>query len=126
MIGGAIVVAAGVYLLFQGVQYSSSALVDYTQIEAVSIGAVGVLGGLYVRWVLGPLRNKRNLTGSESLVGELGVAVSPLTPTGEVRVKGIIWRAKSVAGHIGKGDPVKVKEVEGLTLVVEGAEQAKA
>jgi len=125
MMGGAIVGGAGVYLLFQGVQYSSSSLIDYTQIEAVAIGAVGVLGGLYIRWIVGPLRDKRNLTGSEALVGEHGVAVSPLSPTGEVRVKGIIWRARSVEGDLRQGDPVKVKAVEGLGLVVEKAEEGR-
>ena len=122
MIGGAIVGGAGVYLLFQGAQYSSSTLVDYTQVEAVAVGAVGVLGGLYVRWIVGPLRNRRNLTGSESLVGKQGVAVS----TTEVRVEGVIWRARMVSGGLLQGDRVKVKAVEGLALVVERDVQAAA
>jgi membrane-bound serine protease (ClpP class) len=121
MMGGAIVGAAGVYLLFQGVQYSSSTLVDYTQVEAVVLVAVGVLGGLYIRWIVGPLRKKRNMTGSESLVGMRGVAVS----SAEGRVGGIIWRAKSDPYELQKGDPVKVKAVEGLTLVVEKAEEGQ-
>ena len=119
MIGGAVVGAAGVYLLFQGVQYSSSSLVDYTQVEAVAVGAVGVLGGLYIRWVVGPLRNKRHMTGPESLVGKAGVAVSST----EARVEGAIWRARSLSGEIGQGDRVRVKAVEGLSLVVEKEEQ---
>jgi membrane-bound serine protease (ClpP class) len=125
MIGGAIVGAAGVYLLFQGVQYSSSSLIDYTQVEAIALGAVGVLGGLYIRWIVGPLRKRRNMTGSESLVGEHGVVVSPLSPTGEARVKGIIWRARSVSGELQEGDRVKVNAVEGLVLVVEKAEEGQ-
>ncbi len=128
MVGGAVVSAAGGGLLFPGGQYSSASLIDYTQVEAVGVGAAGVLGGLYIRWIVGPLRNKRNMTGSESLVGEHGVVVSPLSPLspmGEARVKGIIWRARSVSGELQKGDSVKVNAVEGLVLVVEKAEEGQ-
>jgi membrane-bound serine protease (ClpP class) len=122
MIAGAVVGGAGVYLLFQGVQYSSSALTDYTQVEAVAVGAVGVLGGLYIRWIVGPMRNKRNLTGSESLVGKRGVAVSPT----EVRVEGIIWRARTDSGELEKGAQVEVKAVEHLVLRVARVEEDRA
>jgi membrane-bound serine protease (ClpP class) len=122
MLAGAVVGGLGVYLLFQGLQVSSSTLVDYTSVEAVGIAAVGVLGCLYIRWIVGPLRHRRNMTGSESLVGKIGVAVSST----EVRVEGIIWRAKSVSGELHKGEAVKVKAVEGLAVVVEKAEEGQA
>jgi len=122
MMGGAVVGALGVYLLFQGVQYSSSTLIDYTQVEAVVVGAVGVLGGLYIRWIVGPLRNRRNLTGSESLVGKRGVAVSST----EVRVEGIIWRARIDSGELKKGEQVEVKAVEDLVLRVAKVEENRA
>jgi membrane-bound serine protease (ClpP class) len=118
MMGGAVVGALGVYLLVQGVQYSSSALVDYTQVEAVVVGAVGVLGGLYIRWIVGPLRNRRNLTGSESLVGKRGVAISQT----EVRVEGIIWRATIDSGELETGMQVQVKAMDHLVLRVVKAE----
>jgi len=122
MMGGAVVGALGVYLLFQGVQYSSSTLIDYTQVEAVAVGAIGVLGGLYIRWILGPLRNRRNLTGSEALVGKRGVAISPE----EVRVEGVIWRARTDSGGLKKGEEVEVKAVEDLVLRVVKVEQSRA
>ena len=125
MIGGAIVGGAGIFLLFQGVQFSTS-LSDLTQVEAVGVGAAGVLGGLYVRWVLAPLRRRRNLTGSESLPGKMGVALTPLSPDGDVRIEGIIWRARSVSGDVKAGDRVRVKSVEQLVLVVERAEEGSA
>lgn len=119
MIGGALVGALGIYLLFQGVQYSSSTLIDYTQVEAVAVGAIGVLGGLYIRWIVAPLRKRRSITGPEALVGKQAVAVSKT----EVRVDGVIWRARSVSGEFNPGDSVRVKAVEGLVLVVDkGAE----
>ena len=124
IIGGAVVSGAGVFLLVQGVQYSYSTLIDYTQVEAVGIGAIGVVGGLYVRWILGPLRKKRRMTGPESLVGKRGTVVARLSPVGEVRVEGVIWRARSTSGEIPEGEPVEVKAVEGISLVVERANSA--
>lgn len=122
MMGGAVVGALGVYLLFQGVQYSSSTLVDYTQVEAVVLGAVGVLAGLYIRWIVAPLRRRRSITGPEALVGKPAVAVSPT----EVRVEGVVWRARSVSGDLSQGDPVTVRAVEGLVLVVEKGPRSAA
>jgi len=118
MIGGAIIGGAGIFLLFQGVEFSTS-LASFTQAEAVAVGGIGVLGGLYVRWVLWPLRAKRNLTGKEALVGKVAVTSSPLSPTGEVRVDGITWRARSASGNLEAGVHARVKGVEGLVLVVE-------
>jgi len=122
MMGGAVVGAVGVYLLFQGVQVSSSELIDYTQVEAVGVAAVGVLGGLYFRWIVGPMRHKRNLTGSESLIGKHGVAVSAT----EVRVEGIIWRARIDSGELKQGEQVQVKAVEDLVLRVARVESNRA
>jgi membrane-bound serine protease (ClpP class) len=122
MMGGAVVGAVGVYLLFQGVQFSSSTLINYTQVEAVAVGAIGILGGLYIRWILGPMRNRRNLTGSESLVGKRGVAISPT----EVRVEGIIWRAIVDSGELKKGEQVEVKAVDDLVLRVARVEESRA
>ncbi|MDA4118681.1 MAG: nodulation protein NfeD, partial [Thaumarchaeota archaeon] len=125
MIGGAVVGGLGIYLLFQGVEFSSGSA-NLTQVEAVVVIAIGVLGGLYVRWVIGPLRTKRKLTGSESLPGKIGKASTPLSPSGEVRVEGITWRARSVSGDIKSGERVRVKAVEGIVLVVEKPEEGPA
>jgi len=118
MVSGAVVGGVGVYLLFLGVGLSSSAA-DITQVEAVGIGGIGVVAGLYIRWVIGPLRARRNLTGSESLPGKVAVAATALSPTGEVRLEGVTWRARSLSGDIAQGERVKVRSVEKLVLLVE-------
>lgn len=115
MMAGAIVGAVGVYLLFQGIQYSATGTAYYAQVEAVGLGGAGIVGALYVRWIVGPLRGGKKLTGAESLVGKAGVAVSQ----SEVRVEGVVWRARAVSGELSAGDRVRVKKVEGLTLTVE-------
>jgi membrane-bound serine protease (ClpP class) len=61
---------------------------------------------------------RRPATGSEGLVGEVGVARSPLDPDGQVFVRGEIWRAVSEAGTIAEGERVRVVGLQGLTLKV--------
>ena len=46
--------------------------------------------------------------------------MSQLSPIGEVRVEGVIWRAKSRSGDdVPLGAPVEVKSVDGISLTVE-------
>ena len=61
----------------------------------------------------------RPKTGSESLPGKEGIAITDIDGEGEVKVEGIIWRGKSIDGKIiKKGSNVKVEKVEGITLIV--------
>jgi membrane-bound ClpP family serine protease len=54
------------------------------------------------------------------LVGLQGEAVESLAPAGYVRVRGELWRAEQRSGReIAPGARVVVREVRGLTLVVE-------
>lgn len=59
-------------------------------------------------------------TGSHRLVGAQGVAHKRLDPNGYVQVNGELWRAiAEPSDHpILPGTPIKVREADGLTLVV--------
>jgi len=57
-------------------------------------------------------------TGAESLVGTIGVTISPLSPQGQVRLRGEIWRAKAEEGDLLKDERIEVIRTEGLTLIV--------
>ena len=63
-------------------------------------------------------QQRKVVTGDQGMVGELGVAQTELAPAGKVFVHGEIWQARA-AGKIQPGTRVRVKEVQGLTLVVE-------
>jgi membrane protein implicated in regulation of membrane protease activity len=56
-----------------------------------------------------------------SLLGARGVAEQPLAPTGWVRVRGELWRARLLPGAtpVAKGSPVRVVAVDGMEIVVE-------
>jgi membrane-bound serine protease (ClpP class) len=57
-------------------------------------------------------------TGAESLAGTIGVTISPLSPQGQVRLRGEIWRAKAEEGDLLKDERIEVIRSEGLTLIV--------
>ena len=71
---------------------------------------------VWLRW-----RERRSITGSESLVDQYGEAIGTLDPEGQVKVRGQIWKAR--AGElVERGEWVKVDAVDGLTLVVSKSE----
>jgi membrane-bound serine protease (ClpP class) len=81
----------------------------------------GVLGVLEVGYWHRRVRGQRASTGEEALVGASGVVVRRLAPTGQVRVLGELWEARS-ATEVPSGTSVVVTAVDGLLLEVEAAE----
>jgi membrane protein implicated in regulation of membrane protease activity len=75
------------------------------------------------------MRRRPVRTGHEALVGATGEAVAPLTPIGQVRVKGELWQAHS-STPIERGARVQVVAIDDLRLEVkpatEGSARAKA
>ena len=65
------------------------------------------------------LRARRNkvVTGAQGMIGEIGVAQSPLAPEGKVFVHGEIWNAIS-STPVAIGSRVVVRHVDGLQLEV--------
>jgi membrane-bound serine protease (ClpP class) len=124
-VGGLVAFVAGALLLFAHVTPPSPVL------PAVSVSPVVVLvlGGLmtaFFLFALGAVVRGRNypvVSGREALVGASGIAVSDLTPSGQVHVKGEVWTASAQEGSIRKGDAVQVVRVEGLRLWVVGKQQ---
>jgi membrane-bound serine protease (ClpP class) len=63
--------------------------------------------------------------GREDLIGEVGEALTEISPEGTVTVRGAPWRALvNRATPIEAGDPVRVASIEGLVLEVEPLEGA--
>jgi membrane-bound serine protease (ClpP class) len=65
-------------------------------------------------------RRRRAQVGVQTLVGTIAEVITPLSPLGQVKVDGVIWRAHSdVLAHV--GERVAITGVQGLTLEVEPA-----
>ena len=64
-------------------------------------------------------RHTQVVTGQETLIGQIGVALSDLTPRGQVRAGKETWSAVSQSGRIQAGKSVRVVHVSGVRLIVE-------
>ena|SRR5829696_8274844 len=83
---------------------------------AVGLGAAWEVAEsvMVVRWS----QRRQAQVGVETLIGRRAVVAADCMPDGQVRVAGELWRAHCRAGA-GVGDEVVVRELDGLTLVVE-------
>lgn len=71
-------------------------------------------------WVALRARNNKILLGPNALVGQIARVQTPLSPDGQVEIRGEIWQA-TLRGQLNSplGASVQVKQVEGLRLIVE-------
>ncbi|MBT8077165.1 MAG: nodulation protein NfeD [Gammaproteobacteria bacterium] len=89
----------------------------------VSFGVIaGALLLVLVRYIL-KLRNRGAVSGQESIVGGVGTAMEAFVGEGKIWLEGESWSARSGLA-VEKGQEVRVKEMDGLTLVVEPLRQA--
>jgi membrane-bound serine protease (ClpP class) len=63
-------------------------------------------------------RANKVVTGAQGLVGEIGIAHTPLSPRGKVFVHGELWDATSTVS-VASGQMVIVRNVDGLQLRVD-------
>jgi membrane-bound serine protease (ClpP class) len=124
IMAGVAVGVFGIFFLAQGLNYSPSPITSLTELELFLVAVAGIMAGLYFRWIIGPILRRSKLTGPEALTGQIGIAVTDLKPDGEVRVAGIVWKARSVSGDILKGEQVRVKLLKDLIVTVEKVELA--
>ncbi len=75
LMAGVVLGAIGIYFLSFNLQYSPSPIGNLAILELSLLVVFGVLAGLYVRWVIGPIRRQSKLTGAEALIGKTGVAI---------------------------------------------------
>lgn len=90
---------------------------------AVSL-PLGVITVFLMRIALKARANKV-VTGAQGLVGERGVAQTPLSPQGKVFVHGELWDAVASA-NLSPGQLIVVRRVEGLQLQVDPAPPAQS
>jgi membrane-bound serine protease (ClpP class) len=114
-IGGIVAMTLGSLMLFRTsaepfLRVSWSVLVTMIALSAVFFG---VIISLAVR-----SQFRKPATGFEGMIGETGEAVTDIDGKGKVQVVGELWDARSDR-PVRKGEPVTVKAVQGMTLIVE-------
>jgi membrane-bound serine protease (ClpP class) len=118
-IGGAIALALGAMLLVEGPPEMRIGLWTAVGV-ALPVAALAVfLATLVVR-----VHKERASTGISGMIGETGVARTPLNPDGMVFVHGEYWAATSSA-PVAKGSKVIVSAMDGLRLRVEPLNEAQ-
>ena len=84
---------------------------------------LGFITIILVRFAIVAKRRKA-VTGEAGMIGLVGVAHTDLNPAGKVLVRGELWGARATE-RIPQGARVRVREIEGLTLVVESAPETR-
>jgi membrane-bound serine protease (ClpP class) len=87
--------------------------------NVVLVVGAAVVEGLEVWFFRWWTRRRRPVGGAEALLGETAIVSSALDPTGQVRVAGELWQARSDQ-RASAGERVVIRAVEpDLTLMVE-------
>ena len=88
----------------------------------VAWAVFGVVNFIFVTRLL----KRKTLVGLPNMVGMRGKVRSPLSPEGQVMIKGELWGAKSIDGDIDVGEMVVVVGQDSLQLIVRRAGSLKA
>jgi membrane-bound serine protease (ClpP class) len=113
-VGGVIALLLGSLMLFEAPE------VGFRVSWWVLLPTVGATAGTFLVVIAAGVRalSRRPMLGAPGLVGQVAVTRSRLAPEGQVTVQGEIWRAIAEDGPIDEGVPVRIVNVQGLTLKV--------
>jgi len=116
--------AGGIVSMIIGALFLVDGPIPEMRVRFLTAIAVSVPIGLiaiFLMTIAMRARRARVVTGQEGMIGEIGVARTPLGPDGKVFVHGEIWNAVAKRA-IDAGTRVRVAGVDGLHLLVEPAE----
>jgi membrane-bound serine protease (ClpP class) len=115
--GGVVCMVLGAVMLVDGPIPEMRVKLLTALVVSVPIGIIAVFLMTLV------LRARRNpvASGTEAMIGEIGIARTPVGPDGKVFVHGTLWNA-SAKSEIAEGSRVRVRGVEGMRVIVERAD----
>jgi membrane-bound serine protease (ClpP class) len=119
-----VLAAGGIVCMVIGALFLVDGPIPQMRVNIVTAAAVSIPIGIiavFLTTLVLRARRGRVSTGSEGMIGEIGIARTQLGPEGKVFVHGELWNAMS-ATAIAEGARVRVAGVNGLRLVVEPAE----
>ena len=117
-IGGIVAMFLGSVMLFK------SPMTDFEPVVRVSmkliiVATLTTAAAIIFAVTFAVRAHRRQVTtGSEGMIGEIGEAMTDIAPSGQVKVHGEIWRAKSNTA-ITKGEEITIVAVKGLQVEVE-------
>lgn len=119
-VGALISLVAGALIFFDTGGAPGSPGVSPVIILAAALG-LGLCSAAVIAYAVRIARRTSRLGSVQELVGQTATVIETLAPTGRVRVLGENWAARLPAADapLGEDARVRVKAVDGLTLVVE-------
>ncbi|MGH2726595.1 MAG: NfeD family protein [Actinomycetota bacterium] len=124
VVGHGLPTVAGIVSLILGGLFLFDANVANARVSKGFLVGVSIgLGAFFFFVVRAAIKTRKHALamGHETIVGMTGTVRVALDPKGIVHARGEQWTARSASGDIPVGAQVRVKEIEGLTLVVEPA-----
>ena len=119
-VGGIIAMVLGALILIKSPWPEARIHLSTALGVSLPLGAISVI---LLRFAIAAKRRKA-VTGEAGMIGLLGVAQTDINPAGKVMVRGEIWGARAPA-RIPQGSRIRVREIEGLTLVVESVPETR-
>jgi len=124
-VGGIVSFIIGGLMLIDDERYGGVIKVSWEVVVTMAV----LLGGFFIFAIGAAVRAhlRQPTTGKEGLIGKAGRALSGISPEreGEVFIEGERWRARSRQGNIAPEEKVKVLSLEGLTLIVQAADEGE-
>jgi len=120
-LAGIAIIILGSFLEFPlpGWELLAPQAVESSRETLVSVALVmsGIFGVIVYK--VAQARRMKVKVGPQQLMGKMGTVIRALTPRGEVRVEGQIWRAETIGAEAKEGEQVEVVNREGLILKVQ-------
>jgi membrane-bound serine protease (ClpP class) len=119
-----VLAAGGIVCMVIGALFLVDGPIPQMRVNIVTAVAVSLPIGIiavFLTTLVLRARRGRVSTGREGMIGEIGIARTPLGPEGKVFVHGELWNAMSAVA-IAEGGRVRVAGVNGLHLIVEPAD----
>jgi membrane-bound serine protease (ClpP class) len=116
-----VLTAGGIVLLTLGGLLLVDGPIPEMRVHLLTALAVSVPLGIITAFLMSiAVRARRNkvVTGQQGLIGEIGIAQTPLVPAGKVFVHGELWDAISTI-PVQAGEQIVIRQVDGLTLRVD-------
>lgn len=70
-------------------------------------------------YIYKPVVKHQRVEPQDELIGKLGVAITDLTPRGQVKIRTRAWSARCTSKSVAAGTKVKVIQMDGIQLIVE-------
>jgi membrane-bound serine protease (ClpP class) len=125
-----VLAAAGIACLIFGLATLVDAPIPELRVHVSTALAAGIGFGAVSFFLAGiALKARRNkvLIGPEAMLRQIATVVTPLTPKGQVEVRGELWQARltNPTTTLPTGAQARVDAIEGLTLLVHAIDTAK-